>query len=102
MDLKDFMQLHPPATKTSRFEAFKAELRTLQKNKYTIEQMLEFLQANDVQATRSSLYAFLKKSRIVRVAPQKNRKAATDAVSIPEKATPSEAAARSASTRHRP
>jgi arginine repressor len=71
MDLKDFMQLHPPATKTSRFEAFKAELRTLQKNKYTIEQMLEFLQANGIQATRSSLYAFLKKSRIVRVAPQK-------------------------------
>jgi hypothetical protein len=35
MGLKDFMRLHPPATqKASKFDAFKADLRTLHKNGY--------------------------------------------------------------------
>lgn len=63
MKLEDFMKKNKPLKKVSVLEPFQAEIKTLLKNDYTQEQILEFLKlSKNIQVSRQSLSKFLKKN----------------------------------------
>lgn len=65
LTVNDFLSREKPkggGVRRSRLAPFDRDLRKLKKEGYSLEQMREFLQANDVQVTVAGISAYLNKS----------------------------------------
>ena len=59
-DLDDFVKNNSPNRRKSKLEPFREAIYKLYNDGYQVEQILQFLQKNNVQTSKQNLYKFLK------------------------------------------
>lgn len=63
MELQQFLKTHKPAGRRSKLDPWLSDITELVRRNYNTNQILEYLESNDVQVTRLTLTNFIK-SRI--------------------------------------
>ncbi|MDF7675984.1 hypothetical protein PT286_04450 [Neisseriaceae bacterium ESL0693] len=61
MDIKEFMQEVKPAARKSKLEPFQSDIMTLYQNGYNLNQILIFLERNNIQISKPGLQRFIKR-----------------------------------------
>jgi hypothetical protein len=68
MDIEQFVKNHQPRMRTSRLDKYLKEITALKEQKFTDEQIRQWLATNEIQITREAVRQFVKKiSKAVQV-----------------------------------
>jgi hypothetical protein len=61
MDIEQFVKKHKPRMRTSKLDKYVQEIKTLKDQKFTDEQIREWLATNEIQVSREAVRQFVKK-----------------------------------------